>query len=91
MDQLLVSDVQLGRRLGVSRATIWNCVRRGELPAPKKIGRSARWDLAAVMASLGISAPPPAVLEAPPPPADSGTRGRGRPRKVKRNEGGNHA
>jgi len=43
MNQILYSDQQLAVALAVSRATIWRMVKRGDLPAPIRLGKAARW------------------------------------------------
>jgi predicted DNA-binding transcriptional regulator AlpA len=40
---LLLSDVQAGSLLGVSRGTIWRRVKEGSLPKPIKLGGRTLW------------------------------------------------
>lgn len=44
----MVDIGQLAAVLRVSRGTIYNHVKSGALPAPKKIGRQCRWNVAEV-------------------------------------------
>jgi predicted DNA-binding transcriptional regulator AlpA len=41
-----LSDRQLAKRYGVSRATCWNWVKGGKFPKPRRLGpNTTRWDL----------------------------------------------
>ena len=49
---LLLSDVQAGHLLGVSRGTIWRCVKEGSLPKPIKLGGRTLWRRDEIMAAI---------------------------------------
>ena len=41
-----VTDRELAKRYNASRSTIWNWVRKGQLPQPIKLSdRTTRWDI----------------------------------------------
>ena len=43
-----VNAVTLAKSLGISRVTLYNLIKRGELPAGVKIGRCRRWSVSLV-------------------------------------------
>ena len=45
----LISDTGVAAILGMSKATIWRMVNRGELPKPAKIGQASRWSRKEIM------------------------------------------
>lgn len=43
----------VAKLIGVSRATVWRMVQRGQLPAPKKLSnRATRWNVGELRAAL---------------------------------------
>ena len=52
-----LTDREVGKALGVSRATVWRWAKDGRIPQPRKIGENAtRWDVLEV-AELARNAP----------------------------------
>lgn len=47
-----VDSSVISRLYGCSMATIWRRVNTGDLPAPRKFGRSTRWNVGAIRAHL---------------------------------------
>ena len=43
--QKMFSADDIASMCGICRASIYNMVKRGELPPPKKFGRSSRWPI----------------------------------------------
>lgn len=43
MSERLLDYAEVGRRLGLGRTQLWAMVKRGEFPAPLRIGRARRW------------------------------------------------
>jgi predicted DNA-binding transcriptional regulator AlpA len=39
-ERLLLNDAEVAALLGISRSTVWTWLDAGELPAPKRVGRS---------------------------------------------------
>ena len=46
---LLLTDVQVGALLAVSRRKVWYLVSNKQLPPPVHIGRHARWERQAIV------------------------------------------
>lgn len=49
-DQILMRDVEAAKLLGIGKATLWNNVKKGEVPPPIKIGGATRWRVADLLA-----------------------------------------
>lgn len=49
-DQVLMRDKEAAKLLGIGKTTLWNNVKKGEVPAPIKIGGSTRWRVADLLA-----------------------------------------
>jgi|GEM_PF-2880736 len=49
-----VSAKELSRMLGISRTTVFELVKRKQLPMPVKFGKCARWNVANAKRALGI-------------------------------------
>ena len=49
-DQVLMRDKEAAKLLGIGKTTLWNNVKKGEAPAPIKIGGSTRWRVADLLA-----------------------------------------
>lgn len=48
-----LTDREVGKALGVSRATVWRWAKAGRIPQPRKIGENAtRWDSREVQAAI---------------------------------------
>ena len=71
-EKLLLSYHDLTIRLNLSRTALWGLVRRGEFPAPIKIGRSVRFRESDVTEWIAAQAPvsETAAQTASQPPAD---------------------
>jgi predicted DNA-binding transcriptional regulator AlpA len=41
--QRLMRSIEVLALLGISKPTLWRCIKRGEVPPPMKLGRSAFW------------------------------------------------
>lgn len=54
---LALSAEQVADLLGVSRAHIWRMLKRGQLPAPARLGRLSRWDRRTIETWLAAGAP----------------------------------
>lgn len=48
-EQIYASDIEVGRRYGVDRNTIWRWVKIKEFPAPVRLVGSTRWIMAEVV------------------------------------------
>lgn len=48
----LLTDKEAGKYLGVSRATVWNHVKKGILPKPLKIGGITRFPLSDLLSVI---------------------------------------
>lgn len=48
-----LTDIEVGKALGVSRATVWRWAKAGRIPQPRKIGmNTTRWDSLEVQAAI---------------------------------------
>lgn len=54
---IALSAEQVAELLGVSRAHVWRMLKRGQLPAPARLGRLSRWDRRAIETWLAAGAP----------------------------------
>ena len=48
-----LTDIEVGKALGVSPATVWRWAKAGRIPKPRKIGdNTTRWDSREVQAAI---------------------------------------
>lgn len=48
-----LTDKEVGKALGISRASVWRWAKAGHIPQPRKIGEnSTRWDSKEVQAAI---------------------------------------
>jgi excisionase family DNA binding protein len=63
-DRLLLSRIEASEYLGISVSLFMQAVQKGELPAPKQIGRRTLWVRAELEAKfLPLQAPTPVVQD----------------------------
>lgn len=48
--KLLLTDKEAAKMLSIGKTTLWNNVKKGEVPPPIKIGGSTRWRVADLLA-----------------------------------------
>ena len=48
--KLLLTDKEAAKLLSIGKTTLWNNVKKGEVPPPIRIGGSTRWRVADLLA-----------------------------------------
>jgi excisionase family DNA binding protein len=49
-EKILLTDREAAKLLSIGKTTLWNNVKKGEVPAPIKIGGATRWRVADLLA-----------------------------------------
>jgi predicted DNA-binding transcriptional regulator AlpA len=59
-EKILLTDKEAAKLLSIGKTTLWNNVKKGEVPPPIKIGGATRWRVADLLAFVANA---PAVPE----------------------------